>query len=190
MIMAGSKSRIALIGAGGVGKTTLLNELFKDNNIIQSYSKIDEVVRTLCTERGYNSPYEIKDDVHKFREDLLARQIEIENASQKFISDRSTIDAWAYFMRWSWNYVEVERAETYYQQAMLQAQKYDLLIYVPIMFEQVVDDGFRWDNKIYQTQIDRLLKSVVRDWGLEDKVYEIKAADLNTRINEFKQQLL
>ncbi len=183
MIMAGSKSRIALIGAGGVGKTTLLNELFKDNNIIQSYTKIDEVVRTLCAERGYNSPYAITEDVHKFREDLLERQIQLENACERFIADRSTLDAWAYYMRWSWNYLEVERAEIYYQQAMLQAQKYDLLIYIPIMFP-AEDDGFRWTNPVYHKQIDRLLKSIVLDWGLEDRVYEIKSESTSHRLQE------
>ncbi len=188
--MAGSKSRVAIIGAGGVGKTTLINELFKDNNVIQSYSKIDEVVRVLCVERGYKSPYDIPEsELHQFRMDVLDRQILLENQAANFIIDRSTIDAWAYFMRWSWNTSTVEMAENFYEKAYTQAQKYDLLIYIPIMFS-AVDDGFRWTNPIYHKQIDRLLKSIVRDWGLEGRVYEIKAVDINTRIKEIKLQLL
>lgn len=196
MTMAGNRSRIAIVGAAGVGKTTLLDNLFQDNKnnnnnkVIQSYSKIDEVVRILCKERGYQSPYDIPEaELHKFREDVLERQILLENEAGMFIVDRSTIDAWAYFMRWSWNTCTVELAESFYEKAYSQALKYDLLIYIPIMFP-AEDDGFRWTNAIYHKQIDRLLKSVIKDWGLEDKVYEIKALDLSTRVEELKQQLL
>ena len=80
MTMAGNRSRVAIIGAAGVGKTTLLDNLFQDNNVIQSYSKIEEVVRILCKERGYQSPYDIPEtELHKFREEVLDRQILLEN---------------------------------------------------------------------------------------------------------------
>lgn len=183
------KHKIIITGAAGTGKTSLIDALFENLQINSLYQKLEETVRILCAERGYSSPYDIKDDVHKFREDLLARQIQRENFANSFISDRSTIDAWSYFMRWSWNYVEVERAEAYYQQAFAQAQKYDLIIYVPIMFETVHDDGFRWDNKIYQEQMDRLIRSVIRDWGLESKVYEIKSINKAERVEEILSHL-
>lgn len=184
-----NKNQIVITGAAGTGKTSLINALFENSKINSRYQKIEEIVRVLCAERGYSSPYDIKDDVHKFREDLLERQILSENSCKDFIADRSVIDAWAYFMRWSWNYVEVERAEVYYQKAFAQAQKYDLIIYVPIMFETLHDDGFRWGNKIYQKQMDRLIKSVIKDWGLEAKVYEIKSIDKMERVEEVLKQL-
>ena len=188
--MAGNRSRVAIIGAAGVGKTTLLNNLFQDNKVIQSYSKIDEVVRILCAERGYFSPYDIPElELHQFRLDVLDRQLLLENEADKFVVDRSTLDAWAYFMRWSWNTCTVELAESFYEKAYAQAWKYDLLVYIPIMFP-AEDDGFRWTNPTYHRQIDRLLKSIIKDWGLEDKVYEIKALDLSARVEELKQQLL
>ncbi len=188
MIMVGSKSRIAIVGAAGVGKTTLLNGLFDGS--VSSYVKIDEVVRTLAAERGYNSPYDIPEtEVHQFRRQVLDRQIVLENQAEKFIIDRSTLDAWVYFMRWSWNSVTVEFSEEFYQAAYKQALNYDLLVYIPIMFP-VEDDGFRWSNAVYQTQIDRLLKSVINEWGLAGKVYEIESGTVLDRLNEFKQQLL
>jgi nicotinamide riboside kinase len=211
--------KVVIIGSAGVGKTTLIDELFKQEEIASRFTKIEEQVRVLCAERGYKSVYDIGDDVHKFRFDLLDKQINIENqisalefthrtpvlgfrrgiceratgvnsivnedGARKscFISDRSTIDNWVYFMRWSWNSVTVEEAETYYQRAKEQAAKYDLIIYVPIMFDPV-DDGFRWANKTYQEQIDRLLRSTVNEWGLGDRVYEIKSLNLNERLAE------
>jgi len=178
--------RIAIIGAAGVGKTTLLDAVIASGSeaISQGYTKIPEAVKVLCGERGYNSPYEIPaEEIHKFREDVLDRQIELENDAGVFIADRSVIDSWVYYMRWSWNSTSVEDAESFYQKAFQQAKKYDLLIYLPIMFE-VEDDGFRWKNDVYQKQIDRVLLSTVKDWGLEDKVFRVTELDLQARVEE------
>ncbi|MDA0771791.1 MAG: AAA family ATPase [Cyanobacteria bacterium] len=214
-------NKIAIIGAAGVGKTTLLNSLFEDSTISVKYTKIEEVVRKLCAERGFENPYSITGDLDQFRHDVLMRQIYEENKAESFISDRSTIDAWAYYMRWSWNTSTVEKTEEFYQAAYKQAQQYDQIIYLPIMFEErnpanqsfasdadtkkvgtmqsmspaskkqwnfrenpIQDDGFRWNNAIYQKQIDRLLRSIIYDWGFSDKVYEIKSETIDHRLQE------
>jgi predicted ATPase len=178
-----SLKKIAIIGAAGVGKTTLLNSLFEDTTISVKYRKIEEVVRKLCAERGYESPYTIDEDLDQFRHDVLSRQIEEENKVDNFIIDRSTIDAWAYYMRWSWNTSTVEKTEEFYQAAYKQAQQYDKLIYIPIAFE-IQDDGYRWANPVYQKQVDRLLRSIITDWDLKDKVYEIQSDTIDHRLQE------
>ncbi|MDD9898751.1 MAG: ATP-binding protein [Candidatus Melainabacteria bacterium] len=187
-----NKSKIAIIGAAGVGKTTLLDALFDPSLSLRGersstwqsrYVKIEEVVRKLCAERGYDSPYPISEDMNQFRFDVLTKQIELEKQAGSFIVDRSTIDAWAYYMRWSWNSSTVETSEEFYQLAYEQAQNYDLLIYLPIMFE-VKDDGYRWANPVYQKQVDRLLRSIINDWDLKDMVYEIKSETTCHRLQE------
>jgi nicotinamide riboside kinase len=197
MIMIGSRfERIAIIGSAGVGKTTLLDAFFTsslqgaDTASWQSeLAKIPEQVRVLCEERGYKSPYDIPaEDIHKFREEVLDRQISAEDFAKSFIVDRSSIDAWVYYMRWSWNSTSVEDAERFYNKAYKQAQSYDLLIYLPIMFE-IEDDGFRWNNPIYQRQIDRLLISTVRDWGLEDSLVSIESSALEERVMQMQNFL-
>lgn len=161
------KSKLAIVGAAGVGKTTLLNELFENPLVNETYTKIPEVVRSVCAERGYESPYDIpEEEVHKFREDVLDKQIELENQAESFIVDRSCMDAWLYFMRWSWNSVDVEDSERFFQKAYAQTKKYDALIYLPISFE-LEDDGFRWNNKTYQRQMDRMFREYVRAWDLD-----------------------
>lgn len=177
MTTSRSKNKIAILGAAGVGKTTLWDAIKTD------LIKIPEQVRVLSSERGYDSPYSITEDLNQFRFDVLKRQIMEENQAKQFLVDRSVIDAWAYYMRWSWNSSTVEETEEFYQLAYEQAQKYDLLIYVPIMFE-IQDDGYRWANPIYQQQVDRLLRSIINDWSLNDKVYEINTSTLTTRLVE------
>lgn len=181
--------KIALIGAAGTGKTTVFDRLFALPKIQEQFSAIPELARIVCKEKGYKSPYEIEGDINEFRFDVLRRQIKEENSKVSFIADRSTIDAWAYFMRWSWNTCTVEMTEEFYQAAYDQAQKYDLLIYFPISFP-VVDDGFRWDNEIYQKQVDRLLLSLVKDWCLENKFYTVQSTDIEERILELQKIIL
>lgn len=179
-----SYKKIAIIGAAGVGKTSLINAVIASESWQSSHTIIPELVRVVCEERGYKSPYDIPaEQMDQFRHDVLHRQIEEENKAHKFIVDRSTIDAWAYYMRWSWNTSTVEKSEEFYQAAYNQAQTYDQIIYLPIMFE-LQDDGFRWNNPIYQKQVDRLLRSIIIDWGLKDKVYEIQSETIDCRLKE------
>lgn len=160
------KSKLAIVGAAGVGKTTLINELFELDLISDKFTKIPEVVRTLCDEKGFKSPYDIPEDqVHQFREDVLDKQIALEDKEESFIVDRSCLDAWLYYMRWSWNSVDVEVAERFCRKAFSQVKKYDALIYVPISFE-LEDDGFRWNNKTYQKQMDRMFREYFRAWDV------------------------
>lgn len=160
------KSRVAIVGAAGVGKTTLLSQLFENSAIQEDYTKIPELVRVLCEQKGYESPYKIPaDQVNIFREELLDLQIAEENKCDKFIVDRSCLDAWLYYMRWSWNTTDIEDTERFFRKAFTQTKKYDALIYLPISFE-IEDDGFRWANKTYQKQMDRMFREYFRAWDL------------------------
>jgi hypothetical protein len=93
-------------------------------------------------------------------------------------------------MRWSWNYTTIEESEALYQKAWAQAKLYDLIIYIPVMFDNVVDDGFRWANAVYQEQMDRLIKATLFDMGLMEKVYILKSPSVEDRVREVVGVLL
>ncbi len=175
--------RIALIGSAGVGKTTLLNKL-KDNVDLQI---IEEQARVICKELGYKNIYDIKDPT-KFRFLVLKKQIEAEEKLNQFISDRSTIDCWIYFLRWSYQEVKTYEAEKYYNLSFNQSKKYSDIIYIPRMF-RTKDDNFRWADNDYQNQIDRLIRETLREWGLMKRTYIVQSKDLKERVKEVKDYL-
>jgi hypothetical protein len=113
----------------------------------------------------------------------LQAQIEQENALDSFISDRSTLDSWVLWQRWNICQAMSYDTERYYEAAYDQAQKYTHIIYVPPMFEPV-DDGFRWTDKDYQKQIDRLIRMTIFEWRLTPGSYVIQSADTESRLQE------
>ena len=175
--------RLIAIGSSGVGKTTLVESLAP----LLSLSVIPELGRALCFEMGYERIGEIEDQ-EGFKQKVLDAQIEEEEKLGSFISDRSTIDCWVLWQRWNLCSAMTYTSEAYYQKARKQADKYSHIIYIPPMFEPE-DDGFRWCDKDYQQQIDRLVRMTLYEWDLFDKVYQVKSNDRIERVEEIKNWL-
>ena len=173
-----SPKRIVIVGSAGVGKTTLLNNLKKKLDL----KIIPETAREICNKLGYKSIYEIRDH-DKFRSLVLSEQIKFEEKYKEFLSDRSTIDCWIHWVRWSWNVKKTFESEEYYKLAYSQALKYSHIIYIPRMFK-AKDDGFRWSDEDYQKQVDRLFREMLLEWQLMGRTYIVESKDLKERIKE------
>ncbi len=173
-----SLKRIIIIGSAGVGKTTLLNNIKRKIGL----TVIPEIAREICNRLGYKSIYEIKDH-DKFRLLVLKEQLKLEEKYKEFLSDRSTIDCWIHWVRWSWNTKKTFESEDYFKLAFTQALKYSHIIYIPRMFKPK-EDGFRWNNEDYQNQIDRLFRELLLEWELMSKTYIIQSKDLKNRTHE------
>ena len=147
-----------------------------------SLPTIPELARELCQSMGYKYTGEIPDQ-EAFKRKVLDAQIESETRSKSFISDRSTIDCWVLWQRWNICQAMSYDTENYYNQARLQAQSYTHIILIPPMFAPV-DDGFRWTDKDYQKQIDRLVRMTLYDWHLLEKTYVVHSAQTESRATE------
>ncbi|MBI2995332.1 MAG: ATP-binding protein [Candidatus Melainabacteria bacterium] len=177
-ILKGIPKRIVIIGSAGTGKTTLFEALQKKIKL----KPIKEQARVVCKELGYRNIYEIEDP-NKFRLLVLERQIKLEEKLKQFISDRSCIDCWIHWVRWSYGIHKTFESEKYFKTAFLQSLKYSHIIYLPRLITSK-EDGFRWNNEDYQNQIDRLFKATLLKWQLMNRTYIIRSSNLKERVKE------
>lgn len=173
-----SPKRIIIIGSAGVGKTTLLGNIKKYLDL----KVIPEQARIICKELGYKNIYEIKDP-NRFRILILQKQIVLEEKFNEFISDRSVIDCWIHWVRWSWCSAKTFESEKYFSSAYKQALKYSHIIYIPRLFKPP-EDGFRWNDEDYQSQVDRLFKQLLLEWNLMHRTLVIKSVITKDRKKE------
>lgn len=176
-----NEKRIVIIGSAGVGKTTLLSEIKKKTRL----KVIEEQARVVCKKLGYKNIYEIKDP-ENFRLLTLKSQIRSEEKYNNFISDRSTIDCWVHWVRWSWGKAKTFETEEYFRLAYNQALKYSHIIYIPRLIKPK-EDGFRWNNKDYQNQIDRLIREALLEWQLMTRTHILKEKDEKLRVKEIME---
>ena len=172
--------RIALIGAQGTGKTTILNEL-KNEPLFNNYEFITEVVRHF--HKHYNIPISEKStDVSQLI--YFNKYFEILNLNENFVSDRSLIDVLSYTL-----YVKdkIPKYVTDYMFKIIEQYiiKYDYIFYFPIMFP-VSSDGVRSNDKTFQRKIDSIMNSVIEyiEGKIPNiKIYTISQLDIKDRVN-------
>jgi nicotinamide riboside kinase len=170
--------RIVITGASSVGKTTLAETLSSKLGL----PMIAEVSRQHCQELGHYSFTEILDR-ETFNFQVLQKQIEAEDKLTSFVSDRSALDYWVFWQRWSICGAMSYDTEKFYNQAKPRAEKYTHVIYIPPLFA-ADDDGLRWTDPDYQMQFDRLVRMTLYEWGLWERTHTIKAEVLEERVNE------
>lgn len=152
--------RIGLLGAQGTGKTTLAEALAKQLEL----PLITEQVRDIARDMGINSPKDLQHDPLQgalFQMECLRRQIKAEEKLRRFVSDRTTIDNAVYWMKWHSHKADSAENNKYYRLAEENADKYDLLVYVPIEIP-LENDNFRSINPEYQKEIDFLIQLFLR----------------------------
>lgn len=170
--------RIIITGASGVGKTTLVELLAP----LLSLPVIPELARDMCTALGCRTIGEIRDQ-EGFKRQVLQKQSEEEFRLGRFISDRSAIDCWVLWQRWNICQAMSYDTESYYESARKQAGGYSEIIYLPPMFAPV-DDGFRWTDRDYQRQVDRLVRMTLYDWDLWGRTYVVQSSKTEERVKE------
>ncbi|MBY0548014.1 MAG: ATP-binding protein [Candidatus Obscuribacterales bacterium] len=173
--------RITLIGASGVGKTTLAERVAT----VLHLPLIPEVARSLCREKGVVRIGDIADQ-EAFKFEVLERQIELENALPAYVADRSTVDCWVLWQRWNICSAMTYDTERMYDQVKAQSRTYTHIIYVPPLIE-AVEDGFRWTDGDYSKQLDRLVRMTLWELGLMERTLTISSITMEERVAEVER---
>jgi nicotinamide riboside kinase len=155
--------RIGITGSHGVGKTTLAQALSSALNL----PLIQEQARVVAKELGINSLDEIKNDKFRFREYqclVPAYQIDTERLNPAgFVSDRTTIDCAAYWLKWHAHNWPSKLNNNYYNICMVNVKYYDLIVYVPAESSWPADDGFRDTDRSCQVEVDFYIRCLLAE---------------------------
>jgi nicotinamide riboside kinase len=172
--------RIALIGSHGVGKTTLARPLAKVLGLPYIEEQARIAIKTLRV-KDLDEFRKNKDMFSTFQHDIIRRQINAEARYQAtgFVSDRSTCDNLCYYLL---NTLDSKEIVEHYKLLALNhyITGYDLVIYIPIVFN-LVDDGIRNKDEHYRYEVDKLIRKYM---CLNDNLYELKALTVEERIIE------
>ncbi len=148
---------IALIGAHGTGKSTVLNELKKINNdyyITDGFGRplkeLEDLLNLTPREKQLIVNTITK---HRWDNDVVA---------DRLICTRSIIDEWVYAKIFGFDDLLEERKEIF-RNSDYKKSKY---FYIPIEFE-LEDDGIRYPQKELQIKCDELMKQWIKEFDLE-----------------------
>lgn len=138
--------RIALIGPGGTGKTTLAELFAKKHN----YPLIPEFAREVAQELSIPDISKMTPaESNLFQSGIVFRKVAEESKHKKFIADRSLLDGYVYYILHMLRtdcskYPDVELYKSCLEYTK---NNYDLLLFIPPFFDHQ-DDGFRMSRSI------------------------------------------
>ncbi|OGI95636.1 hypothetical protein A2917_03745 [Candidatus Nomurabacteria bacterium RIFCSPLOWO2_01_FULL_42_17] len=144
--------KIVIIGAQGVGKTTLAKQI---NKHYPDFKILPEAAR-LAMKAGYKLDHTATTETELW---LIAKQIELESGEGKWVADRCGIDLLAYIHHLFSE--ESSLIEFATKTLVPRFSKYDLVLYLPSGEFAIVDDGVRATDMKFQEAIDERIRDVI-----------------------------
>lgn len=182
--------KIALTGAHGTGKTTLIRQL---PSILSSLGKINicrEAPRLIIDlvkdaeyfRRGNNTPQR---QALIFAQHLLEERQQI-NGADVIITDRTLVDHLAYTSVLFPEFLNTSEYKVYKYLAITSLTSYDLLCKLPIEFP-VEDDGVREGAVEFQREIDRAIDNLYAEADIAPNVI---SGSVDARLSEIQRLAL
>lgn len=158
-----------LSGTQGVGKTTLLNKLEQNQELLSYLESIQgvlikEVVRGLVKEKGIKINRE-----KSHQSQMIILEAHYANALKynAFFSDRGALDSFVYatynYLAGQFSYEEHKKHRELFEATM---PYYTHVFYLPIEFE-AKDDGFRDIDEKYRNDLEKIYYSVFQKYNIE-----------------------
>jgi len=161
------KKKIGLIGCPGTGRTGYALELSKELDIPNILSR--HLTKPILERDDYN--YADESYVEHFlaiksREfELFYKRVEIEEVNESFVTDRTTLEQFAYSLLRLDTYTE-EDINLFQKICSEHLTKYTHLFYFP-RTNDIKNNGLRTVNVYFQMQIDFIIKGLLKEWDVE-----------------------
>ena len=168
----GNNLRIGLLGCPGSGKTTVASKLAEELNIpFLSSRSITQQILDRDKFDFVSGMYVEKFLATKHREfELVENKISIENKSDSFVTDRTTLEQFAYAL------LEIHQYDDNEIKDLQKKCQNHLKTYTHLFYFKRSDDikknGIRTTNKWFQMKVDYLIMGLIKEWGIG--VYEVK----------------
>jgi len=153
---------IALTGAQGTGKTTLLTALRGDKIFHDNFTFVDEIVRTL-QKKGIKINESGTDETQRT---VMQAHVDNTNLKGNTLVDRCVLDCMAYTI-WMWRHHKINR-ETYhycYKVFLDNIMKYDILFYLTPEFD-IIPDGTRSTDNKFRDEIVGIFEELIQNFSL------------------------
>jgi thymidylate synthase len=165
--------KIALTGAHGTGKTTVINALearCAERNI--SVEVVREIPRLIC--ESVDDPTFFRQQSNTFAKQslLLQGQIQAElraitSSPELILCDRALLDHWIYTTHFHRSALDRPNViEAYASMVVQHCSTYDMIFYIPVEFSPV-DDGVREADLEFQEAIDRGIRAFLQTHRLK-----------------------
>ena len=182
-----SKTKIAVVGSHGVGKTTLIEEIL--NRKLFTYDHIHGIPRTIISKgfpMGKSSTVDAY--VNYIAAQFKAERAAMDSENSVLISDRTTLDATAYARVNALlprPYVPDYFVEMLHEVWLKEALLYDIVVFVPVEFP-MKSDGIRDEDEKYRTDVGMEIEQLL----LTDSIPFIKATgSLDERVDTVLNRL-
>ena len=172
--------KIAITGAQSTGKSTLLQYLKKDDDLI-GFEFIEELTRQIAA-KGIN----INEEGSNFSQ-IFTVTIHAENIVKKhFISDRCALDGLVY-TKWLYDNDKVDKWMLDYAIGVAKEvlPRYDFIYYLPAEIP-IEDDGIRSADETFRNEILVLFEGYIKEFDL--KVITLTGS-VAERAKQFKRKL-
>lgn len=131
--------------------------------------------RALCERYGYQTLYEVPAPLQKrLRRELIAAHAAHLRDDPDAVCDHSVFAWLADWMRWLWGETPTEEWESVLVEAWPAVERSDVIVHVA-EGPRAAYDPYRWLDARNATQVERLMRQLYRDFGVEARVQEAKA---------------
>lgn len=166
---------IGLVGCAGCGKGHVASKLSQKLKLPYLNSK--DITRPVLKKYGYQ--YSEDNYVEKF---LSRKSLQFEIVDQRiyqqsllscgFITDRTTLQCFAYSFLNICSYTP-QQFKLLQKMCRQNLEKFDVLYYFQQQGSWIQDNGVRTKDTNLQWKIDMLIRGLIQDWNLQNKVVKI-----------------